>query len=446
MSQVKRKREDGSPEATTAVAKDPSATRHAGSAGAKVYHCDYCNRDITNQVRIRCAECQEFDLCLDCFSVGAEIQSHKRSHSYRVMEKLDFPVLSNDWTAHEELMLLQALDLYGLGNWVEVAMHVGTQSKTKCEEHYYQYYIDFPGTGPYPDVSRCTERNTLAPLSASMLADMQQTAQARHMTPQHQPAKKKDYYADCPPGSEIVGYMPRRGDFDVEYDNDAEAVLADLAIDSKDSEWESKLKTTLLEAYNWRLEERRKRKEFVLKRDLLDLKKQQISDRRRTPEDKELHQQLRVFSRVMAPDKYDELLMGLVQEQRIRKRIKELQEFRSMGCFTFDDIERKKSEMPEFSSSSVSGGHHVHKHKHWKSEAAEKKRKLAEQARKLLHLLCLLIAAVTSLQAAKLARQPGGEFLSDKETSLCELLSISPMQVAHPIFFPMLSLLGIAYT
>ncbi len=43
---------------------------------------------------------------------------------------------------------------------------------------------------------------------------------------------------------------------------------------------------------------------------------------------------------------------------------------------------------------------------------------------------------MTSLQAAKLARQPGGEFLSEKETSLCELLSISPMQVAHPIFPP----------
>ena len=92
----------------------------------------------------------------------------------------------------------------------------------------------------------------------------------------------------------------------------------------------------------------------------------------------------------MVPDKYDELLMGLVQEQRIRKRIKELQEFRSMGCFTFDDIERKKSEMPDLSGSSASGGHHVHKHKHWKSEAAEKKRMLAEQVISLLHVFVLM--------------------------------------------------------
>ncbi len=38
---------------------------------------------------------------------------------------------------------------------------------------------------------------------------------------------------------------------------------------------------------------------------------------------------------------------------------------------------------------------------------------------------------MTRLQAAKLARQPGGEFLSDKETGLCELLSLSPMQVKN---------------
>ena len=82
----------------------------------------------------------------------------------------------------------------------------------------------------------------------------------------------------------------------------------------------------------------------------------------------------------MVPDKYDELLMGLVQEQRIRKRIRELQDFRATGCLTFDDIERKKAEMPDLSGSSSSGGHHVHKHKHWKSEAAEKKKMLAEQA------------------------------------------------------------------
>ena len=28
--------------------------------------------------------------------------------------------------------------------------------------------------------------------------------------------------------SEIIGYMPKRGDFDIEYDNDAELLLAEM--------------------------------------------------------------------------------------------------------------------------------------------------------------------------------------------------------------------------
>ena len=32
------------------------------------YHCDYCRKDMTGAVRIKCAECANFDLCVECFS------------------------------------------------------------------------------------------------------------------------------------------------------------------------------------------------------------------------------------------------------------------------------------------------------------------------------------------------------------------------------------------
>jgi len=229
------------------------------------------------------------------------------------MDRLDFSVLDNDWTADEELILLQNLDRYGLGNWEEIAKRVG-HSESKCEEHYYQYYVDFPGstTEPYPDVSRCTERKTLIPLSPSTMAEMLKKAEVRLMTLQHGPTKKKVLHAD--------GSLTQN--FDVEYDNDAEAELADLTIGLKDSEFEVMLKDALLEAYNCRLEERRKRKEFVLERDLLDVKKQRTSDSSRNKPEKKLHLQLRVFSRFMAPGKYDELLKDLVQEQKLRKQLR----------------------------------------------------------------------------------------------------------------------------
>lgn len=56
------------------------------SEGKKaLYHCNYCNKDISGKIRIKCACCSDFDLCVECFSVGAEVYPHKNNHPYRVM-------------------------------------------------------------------------------------------------------------------------------------------------------------------------------------------------------------------------------------------------------------------------------------------------------------------------------------------------------------------------
>ena len=50
-----------------------------------LYHCDYCSKDISNTIRVKCAVCTDFDLCVECFSVGVEIQQHRNDHAYQVM-------------------------------------------------------------------------------------------------------------------------------------------------------------------------------------------------------------------------------------------------------------------------------------------------------------------------------------------------------------------------
>jgi transcriptional adapter 2-alpha len=65
--------------------------------------CAYCARNVSESLRIRCAECpDELDLCVECFSVGAETGPHKAWHAYRVVDSLAFPLLAFDWTAEEE--------------------------------------------------------------------------------------------------------------------------------------------------------------------------------------------------------------------------------------------------------------------------------------------------------------------------------------------------------
>lgn len=50
-----------------------------------LYCCNYCDKDLSGLVRLKCAVCVDFDLCVECFYVGVELNRHKSSHPYRVM-------------------------------------------------------------------------------------------------------------------------------------------------------------------------------------------------------------------------------------------------------------------------------------------------------------------------------------------------------------------------
>ena len=51
------------------------------------------------------------------------------------------------------MLLLEAVEMYGLGNWAAVAEHVGTKGEAACRGHYYAVYVDvpsFPEPTPLP--------------------------------------------------------------------------------------------------------------------------------------------------------------------------------------------------------------------------------------------------------------------------------------------------------
>ena len=62
---------------------------------------------------------------------------------------LDFPLFSEDWAADEELLLVEGLESFGLGNWEQIAEHIGTKNKLECERHYIEVYLNGP-TWPIP--------------------------------------------------------------------------------------------------------------------------------------------------------------------------------------------------------------------------------------------------------------------------------------------------------
>lgn len=74
-----------------------------------------------------------------------------------------------------------------------------------------------------------------------------------------------------------------------------------------------------------RLDERKRRKDFILERGLLNVKRQQALDRKRTKEERELYQRARVFMRYHSMEEHEALVSGLNTERKLRQRIEELQ-------------------------------------------------------------------------------------------------------------------------
>ncbi|KAJ4461865.1 putative Homeodomain protein [Paratrimastix pyriformis] len=153
---------------------------------------------------------------------------------------------------------------------------------------------------------------------------------------------------------EDVGFHPLRGDFDFEYDNDAELMVADMAIPEGDPELE--LKLMILEGYGRRLAERHFRKQFVSERGLLDYAAILQADGRRSAEERALLDQLRPFARFMPATEYHDLEQGLLSikvswggicgacecEHALAAEIAQLQQFRRWGFRTLSEIDQHR--------------------------------------------------------------------------------------------------------
>ncbi|KAG6573518.1 Transcriptional adapter ADA2b, partial [Cucurbita argyrosperma subsp. sororia] len=353
-----------------------STTAGQGTTEGKkaLYHCNYCIKDITGKIRIKCAMCPDFDLCIECFSVGAELTPHKSNHPYRVMDNLSFPLICPDWNADDEMLLLEGIEMYGFWNWTEVAEHVGTKSKEQCIEHYSSVYMNSPYF-PLPDMSHVVGKNrkellamakghgedkkgysilgeltlkeesTFSPqrvkvedthkvdpsgrLSSSAMSDSQ--------TDRNFKGKKPNLPANKGPSLiELSGYNEKRQEFDPEYDNEAEQLLAEMEFKDADGEDERELKMRVLRIYSKRLDERKRRKDFILQRNLLY---PSSFEKDLSVEERAICRQYDVFMRFHSKEEHKELLQTVVAEHRTLKRIQELKEARAAGCRTPTEVE-----------------------------------------------------------------------------------------------------------
>lgn len=333
-------------------------TTARGNEGGVKYVCDVCGSDVTATVRIRCANsvCQDYDLCVTCFSEAKHSRDHDpKTHAFQVIEQHSIPIFTDDWGADEELALLEGAETYGLGSWADIADHIGGyRSKDEVREHYINTYIN---SARFPLPEHCSPDNK--ELSERVPRDVFQQRKKQRIEERKDAAKnappatpKQKPTASVPSCHEIQGYMPGRLEFETEYFNDAEEAVQHMQFDPGDGvnprtgemEPEMELKMTVMDIYNSRLDSRVERKKIIFEHKLLEYRKNTTADKKRTKEEKDLLNKAKPFARMMKHEDFQTFCEGLAYEHNLRQAISQLQDWRNNQIQTLKEGEKYEQE------------------------------------------------------------------------------------------------------
>ncbi|CAB4067030.1 TADA2B [Lepeophtheirus salmonis] len=269
----KRKRKDVSGKGKSSL-EDPleKIKEEVGSGVSELYSrydCDYCQEDIPG-LRVRCAECPDFDLCLNCFACGATNGKHKNSHPYLFMNNGGFPVYhlayphrtphsegkrsrlkdhrrqqidGNAWNAREEVRLLDAVEQFGYGNWKDIANHIETKTPEQAELQYNNHYI-------HGLVGKHTWKEELRGRAIDHTKESSASLSSQQLPPLNISSEE----------AMLLGYMPHRDDYE-DFDKETEALVSQIADKSvEDENLDVALKLAQCDIYERRLREQVRRK------------------------------------------------------------------------------------------------------------------------------------------------------------------------------------------
>ncbi|KAL3217939.1 hypothetical protein MRX96_031861 [Rhipicephalus microplus] len=411
------------------------------------YHCNYCQEDITG-VRVKCAECPDFDLCLQCFSCGAEMGAHKNRHGYQLIDCGNFPIFQApcNWKAKEELVLLEAIEQYGFGNWEDVSQCLPARSCEEVQEHYNNHYIE-------GNIGRATWSTEVA-----MQIKDHTVPEGGPLSPSlSTPVATVDIAST---EQQELGYMPCRDDYEREYDNEAESLISQLSMGGPDEDdLEVALKLAQVDMYSRRLRERMRRKGLAREYRLLEqfchagrpASKASPVSRSKKPAreaDKELQEKMRIFSQFQSATEHEQLLENLEREKELKARNQGAVEVsaewhhqarrvlktccsgkqgkvqpikcRSADCSEFDVARHRREKRKEVKKKSAPASS-VHK-----KPISTASKKYEEKGGVDTMLSEQGDTREVSKEATDITSLPGYELLSDKERKLCQSIGISP--------------------
>ncbi|KAG5312673.1 TAD2B protein, partial [Acromyrmex insinuator] len=388
------------------------------------YSCTYCQEDIAG-LRVKCIECLEFDLCLQCFSAGAEIGQHKNNHAYQFMDSGTISIFNGrgNWTAREQLRLLDAIEQFGFGNWEDISKHIETRTPEEAKEEYIARYLNgnigkhtWPPTDSYvPNLTDQTKSDH-GPLSPDLTSKLPPL----DITPEE---------------AAQLGYMPQRDDFERDYNHEAESLVSSLFLNpAEDDDLDIALKLAQVDMYTNNLRERARRKRVVRDYQLVSAffassRKDKGIKKKRTKEEKEFRDRMRVFAQFYTAQEHEQFLTNLGssgQSTPIHRSTSKRREEEK----NYASIDRKYTVKQDLVNSTVSQANHnrtTTPANQWaESDSNPNTSNQSTSSPSSLHEKSYNIGS--TIQERDIELEAASHLLTKQEKSLCIQLDLKPTQ------------------
>lgn len=242
---------------------DNISARMAESNRTSKIICKSCCENIYLQSRaaIQCAVCPDVILCPDCFASKSDIGNHSPTHPYKLIDNGGFQLFNTEWTSGEHVKLLNAIEQYGYGNWEDISKGINLEidgstvwrkrTSTEVKDEYCNIFLN-----------GVMGRHTWKEAERSKTKDHTQMNPLLPPSPQNEAPPNLTFNESI-----VLGYFPKRDDFEQEFDNEIELLVSQLEDDtgngnnlSEDDELIKALNFTHVDMYRSKLREREKRK------------------------------------------------------------------------------------------------------------------------------------------------------------------------------------------
>ena len=343
--------------------------------------CKICSKDITNNIKFYCNTCTDFIFCINCFFMS----DHPKSHNYHIIDNLNFPFYTDDWTVNEEHKLISNIAKCGLNNWEEVSKSMNNRGQLECESHYYSFY-NINKEDPHPDENKIIldenkkiKENQLSANKKKLNEEMikfnsyktsnstienEKESQNIKRNSRSLCVRKNNRGGGAESVSEILGVKPERKEFDNEFLNDCEIEISHLEFNGNESERDLNIKMDILKDYNLILKEREKRKNFIFEKGMLDLRRQNRIESKLSKEEYDLLLFMRPFQRFYENSDFFDQLESVIIEHQLKLMLKTITKLENEKnpkggkISTLEDIEKYF----ETEKNSNKGRKHTHDH------------------------------------------------------------------------------------